>query len=388
MNAGQQRLAYATVARLGSGTAHEAYVVQFCRALATTGCAIELAAAELPGGASGLAARFGAIPDGFRLRLLGRASPRPGRWHEFQVAWRLLARRSCDIELWITHHPVLALAAVLHGVRWVFDFHQIDPRSRLIRLLLRHSTCAGALFNSQAALAKFRQLNGTLSVPALVSHNAINGSLFARLPTPAEARRVLGLPEQGFVFAYVGSIGPNRGVETIIEAVALLSQSGVVVSCLIVGGEGERLAAIRRLVAASQAASRFVVPGGQPHANIAHWYAAADCLLAPYSPLLPAAAVMNPMKLYEYAAAGKPVIASDLPAVREAMEGNPAALLVPADSADALAAAMQHFVGNARALGEAACRFRPVALANTWDAKAANLALWLRALSGDTGLSP
>jgi len=49
----------------------------------------------------------------------------------------------------------------------------------------------------------------------------------------------------------------------------------------------------------------------------------------------------SPLKLFEAMAAGRPIVASDLPSVREVLEDGVHALLVPADDPHALAAAIR-----------------------------------------------
>lgn len=378
------KIVYCTVARLGAQTAHEAYVVQLCRAFAGSGVGVELAAAELPGGARGLAARFGDLPSGLHLGLLGLAPARPGRAYALKLFLRLLTRAPDGEEVWITHHPLLALAAVLRRVPWVYDFHQLDPRARLLRFAMLSSTCRGVVFNAEVARQAYTRRHGGVGRPFLVSHNAITAADFSSLLPAAKAREALGLGGgRGLLFAYVGSLGAGRGIEDMIEAIRRLDQAfpgraGLV----IVGGREDQVSALRSsLESRGDAAGLVILAGHRAPCDLPLWYAASDCLLAPYSPSLPAAGVMNPMKLYEYAAAGRPVIASDLPAVREALEGNPVALLVPPDSADGLAAAMRRFVEQAPALADAARLHQRSALKNTWEAKASRLVRWLRAVA-------
>ena len=52
------------------------------------------------------------------------------------------------------------------------------------------------------------------------------------------------------------------------------------------------------------------------------------------------------MKLFEYMAAGRPIVASDLPAIREVLTDDVDALLVTPGDADALAAAIRRLAGD------------------------------------------
>jgi glycosyltransferase involved in cell wall biosynthesis len=54
----------------------------------------------------------------------------------------------------------------------------------------------------------------------------------------------------------------------------------------------------------------------------------------------------SPMKLFEYMASGRPIVASDLPSLREVLAHEHNALLAPADDAEALAAALRRLLAD------------------------------------------
>ena len=83
---------------------------------------------------------------------------------------------------------------------------------------------------------------------------------------------------------------------------------------------------------------------------------------------------MSPLKVFEYMAAGKPILASDIPALREILRDGETALLLPPGEPEAWAAAARALLrdpGRAAALG---ARARAAFLAEyTWDARAARI---------------
>jgi glycosyltransferase involved in cell wall biosynthesis len=81
----------------------------------------------------------------------------------------------------------------------------------------------------------------------------------------------------------------------------------------------------------------------------------------------------SPLKLFEYMAAGRPIVASDLPAIREVLHHDVDALLVAAGDPAALAAGIERVLadpGLARRLAEAALSAVP---AYSWDRRAERL---------------
>lgn len=373
-------LVYATVARIGSCTAHEMYVRSLTRALCHLGSKVAVCApVDTTCSSKVLLEHCGNDQRAVQWVLLGRAlrSDRAYLWYAFRLLFVRFATFAKP-RLWITHHPLLALALCLRGTPWVYDVHQVDPRGRILGLLLHQSSCKGIVFNSQAALKKMGRMLDISHLPKLVSHNAIEDHFFRSAPSNLEARQILGFDERKIVFMYVGSVGSGRGVEEIVRAAVTVEESNPgMCEWVIVGGNGANLESLQRLIQSASCGSYVTAVGSQPPDRLPTWYAAADCLLAPYSLRLPAADVMNPMKLYEYSAAGKPILVSDMPTTREALEGNDACIYFEPDSLQSMIGSIERFLVDKEILTAAAVSYRSKALCNTWDAKAKTLIKWI-----------
>ena len=72
-----------------------------------------------------------------------------------------------------------------------------------------------------------------------------------------------------------------------------------------------------------------------PMEEVPSWYARSDVTLLPYQRNISTAATMSPIKMFEAMAAGRPILASDLPTVREVLEHERTALLVQPDDCKA-----------------------------------------------------
>jgi glycosyltransferase involved in cell wall biosynthesis len=77
----------------------------------------------------------------------------------------------------------------------------------------------------------------------------------------------------------------------------------------------------------------------------------------------------SPIKLFEYFAAGKPIVASDLPSIREIV-GDEDVLFVPPGEPEALAAALASLEQNHALRVKLAKRSASLAAGYTWDARA------------------
>jgi glycosyltransferase involved in cell wall biosynthesis len=81
----------------------------------------------------------------------------------------------------------------------------------------------------------------------------------------------------------------------------------------------------------------------------------------------------SPLKLFEYLMMGRPIVASDLPALREVLTHEETALLVPAGDPTALAGAVTRLMDDPALAASLAARARALAPAFTWSARAARL---------------
>jgi glycosyltransferase involved in cell wall biosynthesis len=173
------------------------------------------------------------------------------------------------------------------------------------------------------------------------------------------------------VVAYSGHLYPWKGVDVLIDALALLPG----VRGLIVGGHpAERDTA--RLRARSRDLgldARVVFAGLVPPHEVAERLGAADVLVLP-NPLTPVSArYTSPLKLFEYLAMGRPIVASDLPALREVLTDRQNALLFEPGSPAALAGAVRAVLDDPQLAAALARRARETAADYTWDRRAERL---------------
>lgn len=183
------------------------------------------------------------------------------------------------------------------------------------------------------------------------------------------------------VIGYAGHLYPWKGVDLLVRALALLP------SCraLIVGGhpgETDR-ARLADLAVALGIADRVELAGFVPPPQVAEHLARADVLVLPNPRSALSASWTSPLKLFEYLAAGRPIVASDLPAFREVLADGENALLVPPGDVAALAAAVARLLDDAALSRRLARRAWEDAARYTWEARAAAIEAFLReVLSG------
>jgi glycosyltransferase involved in cell wall biosynthesis len=148
----------------------------------------------------------------------------------------------------------------------------------------------------------------------------------------------------------------GRGIE-IVEALAAQRPRMLF---LVYGGNDADVEARR----ASNGQSNLLFMGHVSHPIARQLMAAMDCLLMPYQQQVSigvsghdTANWMSPMKMFEYLASGVPIVASDLPSLREVLRDGANCLMVQPGSVAAWAAALDRIMAQpalARSIGRRA----------------------------------
>jgi glycosyltransferase involved in cell wall biosynthesis len=230
-------------------------------------------------------------------------------------------------------------AAVAYWLGWlgcptVYEAHAVPKRAQ--RWLLQRIVQRPALRLVVVLTSFIKEALVQIGCPAekiLVLPDAVDLSLFKDLPAQEECRGRLGLPLNRPIVGYIGrfrTLEMEKGIPELIEAVAHLpSANGGEPLLVCVGGPKEAvssyLSLARRLNLAKQRL-RFI--DQVPNTEVPYWIRAFDIAVAPFPETNHYAYFMSPLKVFEYMAAGVPVVASDLPSIREVLTDRENALLV------------------------------------------------------------
>lgn len=166
--------------------------------------------------------------------------------------------------------------------------------------------------------------------------NAVDLTLFDPESDGKAARDRLG-PNNNFVVGFAGSLKPWQGVDHLLRAFALLSVD-LKESLLFIAGEGPQRKSLEKLADKLGIKSHVRFLGAVPHEEIGDLFAAAQVLVAPYQPT--DNFYFSPMKIAEYRAAGRPVVASALGEISQRYDEEQGVVLVPPGDHKALADAI------------------------------------------------
>ncbi|WP_196823204.1 glycosyltransferase family 4 protein [Arthrobacter sp. CAN_A6] len=213
----------------------------------------------------------------------------------------------------------------------------------------------------------------------LLSPNAIGGEYLEEPLSAMEARRRLGLPESGVFVGTVSSLVEYEGLDTLLRAVARLVPTHRELHCLIVG-DGAAAPSLKALASELGIAVHVTFTGRVPREMARLHHLALDIFVVPRTDSDVTRSV-TPLKPVEAMACARPVIASDLPALREIVEDGLTGVLIPAGSCEALVAEIDGLIDRdgARLAQEAvalgANGRRRVLMERTWVRSASTLSL-------------
>jgi glycosyltransferase involved in cell wall biosynthesis len=193
-----------------------------------------------------------------------------------------------------------------------------------------------------------------------------------RIPAADEASATASATRPAQVIVgYSGHLYPWKGVDILLEALARIPD----IHATIVGGHDREPDLARLKAAASKLglADRVTFTGLVAPGEVAGRLLGADILVLPNPASAISSHATSPLKLFEYMAAGKAIVASDLPAIREVLAHDVNALLVTPGDPGALAAAIRRLAGDPMLRKTLAAAARTAVAEYSWDRRAERL---------------
>lgn len=178
----------------------------------------------------------------------------------------------------------------------------------------------------------------------VVVSNGANTSLFKPLEQE-NCRRELGLdPEISYV-CFVGNLAPWQGVEYLVKAAPFILSRFPKCRFLIIG-DGIMKNELLKLSSELGVEDRFIFTGVVAYDRVPIYINASDVCTAPFILARNAKIGLSPLKLYEYMACGKPVVASNISGVSDALEASEGGIPVHPENPGALAEAILKLLEN------------------------------------------
>lgn len=218
----------------------------------------------------------------------------------------------------------------------------VEEQAAFRKFVLQHEArrIEAEVFSSANALAvvskevgDYVRSRGAADDHVHVIGNAVDGSTFH---PGVPAALVPAIPASAFTIGFTGSLKAWHGTDLLIEALALLRLN--LPAHLLIVGDGPERGALLEHAARLGLAQSVTITGWVPHHHLPGLIARMDAAVAPY----PATAnhYFSPLKLFEYLAMGRAIVASQIGQTAELLGPSGSGLLFPAGDTEALAAAL------------------------------------------------
>ena len=179
-----------------------------------------------------------------------------------------------------------------------------------------------------------------------------------------QCRLQLKLREGSKIVGFVGSLIEYQGIDNLIEAASQIIKK-VPEAIFLIIGEGPKKDEWISETKKRSLDRHFIFPGHIPYEEVSVWLGATDICLAPF---LPSAEISSPVKIFDYMACGKGVVASKINGTTDVFENSGAISFVETENPEMLAARIIDLLTDEKrvqSMGERGRRF----ILNSYDRK-------------------
>ncbi len=152
----------------------------------------------------------------------------------------------------------------------------------------------------------------------------------------------LGFDESLTYIGFIGTFFRHQGIDTLIDAAPAIIQKYPQVRFLVLG-DGPMRAAWSEKIDDNALSTYFLFPGNVPYEEVPQYCGVMDVCVAPF---LKEAVERSPVKIFDYLACGKPVVATDVGETSGFFADSGAVMIVPPEDPAALARGLNSLLEN------------------------------------------
>ncbi|MFA6050275.1 MAG: glycosyltransferase [Candidatus Paceibacterota bacterium] len=231
-----------------------------------------------------------------------------------QSAWFALAMlfRRIDAEaIYYLRNPELVWVLKFRGVsKVIFEAHMLPKKRQFYKACVKDADLIPC--NSKGTMRALQDIGiGNL----MLSPNGVDIEAFDSAPKKEKARQDLNITLEKKIVLYAGHLYAWKGVGTLLEAAKLDTSNETLF--YFVGGKANEIEKLKKEMGV-EGIPHIVFHEHIEHSLIPVYLKAADVVVLPNSKKSEeSVAFTSPIKMFEYMASGTPIVAADLPSIRE-----------------------------------------------------------------------
>ncbi|OGF74598.1 hypothetical protein A3J56_02260 [Candidatus Giovannonibacteria bacterium RIFCSPHIGHO2_02_FULL_46_20] len=369
---------YVANTRLPTEKAHGYQIMKMCEALASQGCVVELVVPRRKRFIVKDPFSYWVVARIFRIIELPTTDFISGNTVPRKIAFLIDAasfafqafrytRKKRDINAVFARDREIAFLSLIVKTTMIFEVHFLPRMMRLYRFLWRNIYAIITITHGLKVLLKNADFDERRIA---VLPDGVDLNVFKNLPPKAKLRKELGISDDQFIVLYAGQLFSWKGIQTLIASAKKLPKENAV---FIIGGSGTDIQKLK-----SEASNNVVFVGHVLPQQVPKWLCVADILVLPNSARFDISKYYtSPLKLFEYMASGVPIVASDLPSLREILNERNAFFFEP-DNAVSLADTLIAVRNNYVEAEKRAKRARDEVRRYTWERRAEHICAILR----------
>lgn len=274
----------------------------------------------------------------------------------------LLVRSGRSSVVYSNENLPLLFAACIRGNTF-YEVHDMPERNYFFYKLLFRRVRA-AIITNRWKLERIADIFKLPHAKLFYEPNAVEIADFDIPTTKEEARTKLGVGLRTPMILYTGHLYGWKGVDTLARAAKILGERA---SAYIIGGTVRDAERFREEFGDI---SNLYVLGYRAHQEIPLWQKAADVVVLPNTAREDISKYYtSPMKLFEYMASRRPIVATNIPSIREIVD-NSSAVIVNPDDPESMARGIIEALENQELVSRITdSAYHSVAL-HTWDKRA------------------
>lgn len=369
-----QKILYVANARIPTEKAHGAQIIKMCEAFVNAWYEVDLAIPSRFNKILGNPFEFYGVEKNFSIKkifsldllpyekFLGKVS-----FYAQVLSFAFFARRyakKSGADFIYCRDNILLTALLKSGKKVVFEAHVFPEKTESSQIELWKE--CHKIITITAGLKNLFAENGIDEKKVLIAPDGADLKYFSISETKEYCRKKFGLPEDKKIVLYTGHLYKWKGIDTLLESAKLLKEYLFV----FVGGTEKDVEIFK---VKTERMENILALGYHPHGEIPYFQKAADILVLPNTAKEKISSVYtSPLKLFEYMASCAPIVASNLPSIREILNED-TAWFFEADNAKSLAGTIKEAIENEKESAEKAEKALEEVKKYTWNKRAENI---------------